>query len=131
MKEKVNPYDYTYEDADVTAINSNALLSIMSFLEMVIDREPGIGALLVYPKKVNELKGEDGELLKVYIEWEEHSPNSFFFTASDNDGGVPMMTELALRANQLLYGLTKIHEDNINRGAAKKIDHAERDAFKP
>lgn len=122
MKEttKVNPYEYVYDNDQVIAINANALLSFMSFCDMVIQREPNMGALLVYPKKTEEVKDDKGNLVKVNIDWEEHNPNSFFFTASDEDGGVPIMTDVALRANQLLYGLTKIHEENINKGVAKK-----------
>jgi hypothetical protein len=122
MKEKVNPYEFIYEKEQVIGINANALLSFMSFLEMVIDKEPNIGALLVYPKAVKEIKDDKDELLKVDIEWKEHNPNSFFFTASEETGAVPIMTDMALRANQLLYGLTKIHEENINKGIAKKQD---------
>ena len=118
--EQINPYEYVYDNDQVIAINANALLSFMSFCDMVIQREPNIGALLVYPKNVNEIKDAEGNLIKVDIDWEEHNPNSFFFTASDEAGGVPIMTDVALRANQLLYGLTKIHEENINKGIAKK-----------
>ena len=117
---KVNPYEYVYDNDQVIAINANALLSFMSFCDMVIQREPNIGALLVYPKKTEEVKDDKGTLVKVNIDWAEHTPNSFFLTASEESGGVPILTELALRGNQLLYGLTKIHEENINKGIAKK-----------
>ena len=117
---KVNPYEYVYDNDQVIAINANALLSFMSFCDMVIQREPNIGALLVYPKNVNEIKDAEGNLIKVDIDWAEHTPNSFFLTASEESGGVPILTDLALRGNQLLYGLTKIHEENINKGIAKK-----------
>lgn len=117
---KVNPYEYVYDNDQVIAINANALLSFMSFCEMVIQREPNIGALLVYPKRTEEVKDDKGNLVKVNIDWAEHTPNSFFLTASEESGGVPILTDLALRGNQLLYGLTKIHEENINKGIAKK-----------
>lgn len=122
MKEttKVNPYEYVYDNDQVIAINANALLSFMSFCDMVIQREPNMGALLVYPKSVDEVKDAEGNLIKVEIGWAEHTPNSFFLTASEEAGGVPILTDLALRGNQLLYGLTKIHEENINKGIAKK-----------
>jgi hypothetical protein len=119
-KQIVNPFDYVYDNNHLTGINSNAILSIMSFLHMVIDKEPKIGALLVYPKKVEEIKDDKGELQKVSIEWAEHTPNSFFLTAVESEGSVPIITDLALRAEQLLYGLTQIHQDNINKGVAKK-----------
>lgn len=121
-KQIVNPMEYVYDNDHVTGVNSNALLSMMVFLQEVIEKEPNIGALMVYPKKVDEIKDDKGELIKVSIEWEEHNPNSFFFTAFEQDGFVPVMTDTCMKANQLLYGLTKIHEDNINRGVAKKQD---------
>ena len=61
---KVNPYEYVYDNDQVIAINANALLSFMSFCDMVIQREPNIGALLVYPKNVNEIKDAEGNLIK-------------------------------------------------------------------
>ena len=77
---------------------------------------------MVYPKKVEEIKDDKGNLQKVDIEWAEHTPNSFFMTAVDQEGALPIMTSVALKANQLLYSLTKLHEQNINKGYAKKVE---------
>jgi len=119
-KEIVNKYDYIYDKDQVIAINGNALLSFMTFLEQVVEKEPKIAALRVYPKETSEIRDEKGELVKVEVNWEEHNPNSFFFTAADNNGGVPIMTEIALKAEQLLHAFTLIHQENINNKIAKK-----------
>lgn len=118
--EMVNPFDYTYDRDQLITINANALLSFMSFLEEVVEKEPKFAALSVYPGKTTELKDENGELVRVDIEWKDHNSNSFFLTAADKNGGVPIMTNIALKGNQLLYGLTQIHQENINNKVAKK-----------
>jgi len=115
----VNPFDYIYEEDQVTMINGNALLSFMAYLEQVIATQPKIGALLQYPEKVEKITDENGELLKVDIEWADHNKNSFFFTAVDNGGSVPIMTDISLKGHQLLFGLYQIHQENINKGIAK------------
>lgn len=118
--EMVNPLDYVYDDDQVVGINGNALLSIMNLLYQVVEEQPKVATLLQYPKSVNEMRDEKGELLKVDIQWEDHTPNSFFFTAADDNGGVPVMTELAFKSQQIIYGLSKMHEKNINSNIAKK-----------
>lgn len=122
MTEQINPYEYGYESDQVISLNAGALIQIMGFLEQVIEKEPSIAALRVYPKKVDEIKDADGNLIKVNIDWAEHNANSFFFTAAEQLGAVPVMTEIALKANQFLFALTKIHQDNINKGVAKKLE---------
>jgi hypothetical protein len=121
-RELVNPYEYSYEQDQLISINANAVTVIMQFLQQVIEKEPSVGALRVYPKKVDEIKDEDGNLLKVTIDWAEHTANSFFFTAAEENGAVPITTEISLKANQLLFALTQIHQDNINKGIAKKSE---------
>lgn len=120
MTEQVNPYEYAYDKDQIIPINANALINFMVFLEEVIEREPKMGALLVYPEKVDKITDKEGKLIKTDIEWKEHTQDSFFFTAADDNGGVPMMTSTALKANQFLYALTQIHQDNINKKIAKK-----------
>ena len=102
-KTKVNPYEYVYDNEQVIAINANALLSFMSFCDMVIQREPNMGALLVYPKNVNEIKDAEGNLIKVDIDWAEHTPNSFFLTASEESGGVPLLTDCFKRKSTFIW----------------------------
>lgn len=115
----VEPMSYTYDQDSVTTINSNAILSIMSFLTQVIEKEPKVGVLLQYPEAVEKVNDDKGGLLQVKIKWENHNANSFFFTGVDEDGAVPMLTDTAFKANQILYSLTKLHEQNINNGIAK------------
>lgn len=129
--EQVNPYDYTYDKDQVISLNAGALLSFMSFLEEVIDSQPKVAALKSWPKQVTEIRDDNKKLLKVDIDWEDHNPDSFFFTAADNNGGVNICTHLDMKAQQLLFALTQIHQDNINKKIAKKIEDREaEDIFK-
>lgn len=127
--EQVNPYEYGYEADQVITLNAQAIISIMGFLEQIIEKEPSIAALRVYPKNVNEIKDKDGNLMKVETDWAEHTANSFFFTAAEDRGAVPIMTEIALKANQFLFALTKIHQDNINKGIAKKLGQVDEESI--
>ncbi len=130
-KEVVNPYEYGYDKDQLIGINGNALINFMGFLEQVIEKEPKIAALLVYPAQTTEVKDETGKLVKAEIEWKEHNADSFFFTAAENNGGVPIMTEIALKAQQLLRAISLVHQENINNKIAKKIeDRAIETAFK-
>lgn len=119
-KEQINPYDYSYDTDQLIGISGNGLLSFMSFLEQVIEKEPKVAALLVYPGQTTEIKDEKGNLLKAEIEWKDHNADSFFFTAAEASGGVPIMTEVAMKASQLLRAFTLIHQENINNKIAKK-----------
>lgn len=134
MKEEtqqVDPYSYTYEKDQVISLNAQALLSFMSFLEEVIDNQPKIAALKSWPKQVTEIRDDSKKLLKVDIDWEEHNPDSFFFTAAADNGGVPICTHIDMKAQQLLFALTQIHQDNINKKIAIKVEDRETaNAFK-
>ena len=121
-KEVVNPYNYSYDKDQVISLNANAILSFMSFLEEVIEKEPKVAALTVYPGQTTEIKDDEGKLVKVEIDWKDHNSDSFFFTAADNNGGVPIMTQTAMKASQLLRAFTLLHQDNINRKIAKKVE---------
>jgi len=121
-KEIISPYDYTYDQDQLIGINGNGLLSFMSFLEQVIEKEPKFAALKVYPSETAEIRDESGNLLKVEVNWQDHNADSFFFTAADEKGGVPIATEIALKAQQLLRAFTLLHQDNINNHIATKVE---------
>lgn len=117
MKEEkitVDPFSYGYEQDQLTTINANSILNFMAFLEQVIATQPKLGALLQYPGKVDEVKDKDGNLIKVDIDWKDHTKDSFFYTAASESGGVSIMTDISLKAHQLLYGLSQLHQSNIN-----------------
>lgn len=130
-KEIVNPYLYNYDEGQLIGVDGNGILSFMTFLEQVIEKEPKMAALLVYPGHTTEYKDDQGNLVKVEIDWKEHNAQSFFFTAADQAGGVPIRTEIGMKAEQLLQAFTMIHQENINRKIAKKVEDRETaNAFK-
>jgi hypothetical protein len=117
---EIDPFDYGYTKDQVSMINSYSLLGVIDFCQKVIDSQPTVAALLVYPEKTDIQKDEDGNTTLVDVEWKEHNASSFFSTASLKGGGVPIMTSLALMAEQIKHALGLIHIENIRIGAAKK-----------
>lgn len=136
MKEKkqVDPYKYGYDKDSNWIIPAEAGLMEIDFMNEIVASQPNVGALMMYPKSTEEIKDEDGNLVYVKITWAEHTPTSFFNTASMGGivikedgteevlGGIPFMTSLAYKAEQLKHSLTAIHLDNINRGVAKPLE---------
>jgi len=120
-KEQMNPYDYAYEKDQVWMIDATACLMMIDFMNEVIESQPNIGALLVYPKTTEEIKDKEGKVVGVNIEWADHNANSFFTTASQENGSVPFMTALAYKAEQIKQSLGLIHAQNIQKGVAKKL----------
>lgn len=129
-KEQINPYDYTYEKDQVWMIDATACLMMIDFMNEVVASQPNMGALLVYPKKTDIVTDKDGKVIDVNVEWEEHNANSFFLSASKENGAVPFMTSLAYKAEQIKHALGLIHADNIKKNIAKKITELqEKDAL--
>jgi len=126
-KEIVNPYEFAYDQDQLVGINGNSILSLMGLLEQIIDTQPKIGALMQYPEKSEKVFDDNGNLIKVDIEWKEHNKDSFFYTAAAENGGVLIVTDIALKCQQALYGLTQLHQSNINNKIAKKIEELNAD----
>tara|TARA_R110000782_G_scaffold201763_1_gene290382 strand:+ start:221 stop:634 length:414 start_codon:yes stop_codon:yes gene_type:complete len=129
-KEQVNPYEYGYSKDQVVMLNGQGLMAMMDLLNEVVETQPRVFAPLTYAESTEEVRAENGDVLMVKTNWKEHTPQSFFLTAAQDNGGVPGMTALGLKATQMLHALTSIHEDNINRNVAKKYeDLKEEDAL--
>lgn len=121
-KQTVDPYKFGYDDDQNWIIPAKAGLMMIDFMNEVVASQPNIGALLVYPKKVEEIKDEQGNIIFTDIEWEEHNASSFFATASQQNGAVPFMTSIAFKAEQLKQSLGLIHAENIKKGIAKPVE---------
>lgn len=129
-KQQINPYDYSYEQDSNWIIPAHSGLMLIDFMNEVIASQPNLGALLVYPKTTEEIKDKEGKVIGVNIDWEDHNADSFFTTASQENGAVPFMTSLAFKAEQVKQSLGHIHLENIKRGVAKKItDLQEKDVL--
>ena len=113
---------YGYKPGQEVLVPADFLLGLINFCERVELSQPQLGAILSYPKSVREIKNDKGEIVKVDIDWAEHSPNSFFNTAFDEKGAIPIVTDLAMYALQTKNALFEMHKKNIeNKVAIKTI----------
>ena len=122
MNEEINSYEYSYERDHQTSINSFAILGMIDLLQEVIESQPTMFAPMMYAEKTEEVKNDNGDVLYVNTTWKEHTSDSFFQTANTNDGGIPGLTPLSFKANQMMYALQMVHRQNIEKGEAKRIE---------
>lgn len=129
-QKEINPYDYSYNQEATWTIPAQAGLMIIDYMNQVIASQPTTGALMLYPKSSEEIKDAQGKVVDVNIQWEEHTMESFFATASQENGAIPFMTSISFKAEQIKQSLTLFHLENIKNGTAKKItDLKEQDAL--
>jgi hypothetical protein len=127
MEEQNNIEDiflsHGYTQGQEILINAEFLLGVLSFCRRVQDSQPRVAALLQYPSDVKVVKDKDSEeVTRVDIEWANHSKKSFSNTAFTENGGVPIITDLAMYALQIENALTETHLKNINDGVAVKFE---------
>ena len=104
-------------------INAEFLLGVLSFCRRVQDSQPKVAALLQYPSDIKLVKEKGSEeVVRADIEWKNHSRKSFANTAFTEQGGVPIVTDLAMYALQIENALTDTHVKNINEGIAIKFE---------
>lgn len=104
-------------------ISAEFLLGVLSFCRRVQDSQPKVAALLQYPSDIKLVKEKGSEeVVRADIEWKNHSRKSFANTAFTEQGGVPIVTDLAMYALQIENALTDTHVKNINEGIAIKFE---------
>ena len=104
-------------------INAEFLLGVLAFCRRVQDSQPKVAALLQYPTDIKLIKEKGSEeVTRADIQWENHSRKSFANTAFTEQGGVPIVTDLAMYALQIENALTDTHLNNINSGVAIKLE---------
>lgn len=110
-----------YNQSQELLIPAEFLLGVLAFCRRVQDSQPKVAALMQYPKAVNPIKDkETGEVTRIDYEWENHSKTSFANTAFQENGAVPIVTDLSMYALQIENALENIHINNINNGVAIK-----------
>jgi len=84
---------------------------------------PSRGAILQYPKKVNEIRDkETKELERVDTEWIDFPDALSFFQTNLERNKVPLlMTELGFLSYQLQEALLNYHKKNIQSGVAIEV----------
>ena len=127
MEEQENIEDvfltHGYAQNQDILINAEFLLGVLSFCRRVQDSQPKVAALLQYPSVIKLVKEKVSEqVVRADIEWKNHSRKSFANTAFTEQGGVPIVTDLAMYALQIENALTDTHVKNINEGIAIKFE---------
>lgn len=119
-----DPFEtHGYKQGQEVLVDAEFLVGVLAFCRRVQDSQPKVAALLQYPKVVNVIKDKKNkEVLRVDIDWENHSKNSFANTAFTETGGVPIITDLGMYALQIENALTAKHLENINSGVALKLE---------
>lgn len=130
-KQEVDYFGYVYDDGQPVQLEGNVLLLIAKFMTEVIQKETEVFAPFTYALNSQEIKDENGNLVRVEAEYKEHSKTSFMLTATSDDGAQLGLTHLGVKASQILSGLLHVHEKNINNKTAKKVeDKKVNDVFK-
>lgn len=128
MTEQIDPKQYGYKEDQMTLIPAHYLTDLMNILQDVIESQPTIGALYVYPESVENIKDENGNLIESKVNWQpfdEHTGAQAFFKASATP--LPLTTKIGVVSERAYMALLKIHESNINAGVAIKAEDLEVD----
>lgn len=115
-----------YKPGQELLIDAEFLIGVLSFCRRIDDTQPKIAVPLQYPKEVREITDkESGELQRVDIDWQEHTPKSFAGTAFEGNGAVPILTDLGMLSFQIQQALYKYHQNNIQQGVALQLQQDE------
>lgn len=122
QKEEIDHFGHVYADGQKIDFEGNIMLLIGKFLTEVIQNETGVFAPFTYTVNAQEIKNEDGELIRVEAEHKEHSKTSFMLTATSDDGALLGLSPIGVKASQILSGILHLHEQNIKNNLAKKVE---------
>lgn len=119
-QEKIDLFEYEYSPNHMTEIPSNNLLNILYFCKKVIDSQVTLGIPYVYPNDVSLKRDKDGGLESVAVDWKAYSEldRKAFFNSMDSV--VPFATEVCVLAEQVSFAYSRLHQENIEKGLAKK-----------
>jgi hypothetical protein len=116
---EINPFEYQYKPNDVVEIPANVVLNLLVYFQKVLADQPNLGVPYVYAKDVKTKKDKDGNITAVKTEWENIPTLEAFLQTIENP--IPIATELGILTEQFNYSFMKIHQDNIEKGIAKKV----------
>lgn len=115
-----NPFEYEYSPNHTTEVPSNVLLNLLMYFAKVKASQPSMGILYTYPNSTNVIKDNEGNVVKVDVEWEMYKENESGAYFANIENPQPIATELAILSDQLTYAISSLHQDNIEKGEAKK-----------
>lgn len=131
QQEEVDYFGHEYEVGQNIELEGNVMLLIAKFLTEVIQKETEVFAPFNYAISAQEIKNEDGMVVRVESEFKEHNRTSFMLTATSDNGAQLGISHIGVKASQILSGLLTAHAVNIENKIAKKpSDLQDKDAFK-
>jgi hypothetical protein len=116
----VNPFEFGYTEDQVVMIPANDLLNLLFFATKVKQSQPTVGVLYEYPDTVANKRDKEGVLTESTVEWKEYTDKEAKVFFQNVNKPLKIATELSMLSDQILFSLMKIHEQNINKGIAKK-----------
>lgn len=120
MQEEIDHFGHVYDLGQTIPIDGNVLLLIGKFMTEVIQKETEMFASFSYALSSQEIKDEDGKIIRVESDMRDHNKTSFQLTAASDSGAQLGLTSTGVKASQILSGILHMHEQNIKNKIAKK-----------
>lgn len=120
MEEEIDYFGYEYQLGQEIKFEGNVMLLIAKFLTEVIQKETAVFAPFNYATNTQEIKDDEGNLIRVEADYKDHTKTSFMLTATSDNGAQLGLTHLGVKASQILSGLLGVHAQNIKNKTAKK-----------
>lgn len=120
MQETIDLFDYEYSPNHVTEIPSNNLLNILYFCKKVIDSQVTLGVPYTYPNDVTLKRNSDGGLESLEVDWKAYGEDDRKVFFDSMHTAIPFATEVSILAEQVSFAYSRLHQENIDKGVAKK-----------
>lgn len=117
---EIDYFGHEYEIGQNIQIEGNVMLLIAKFLTEVIQKETDVFASFMYATNSQEIKDDNGSLVRVDADYKAHTKTSFMLTAASDNGAHLGLTTTGVKASQILNGLLHTHAQNIENKVAKK-----------
>src|SRR5690349_17288031 len=102
QEQEIDYFGHVYDLGQQVDFDGNVLLMIAKFMTEVIQKETQLFASFVYAEKSDEIKDDDGNLIRVVPHLKEHTKTSFMLTASGDYGAQLGLTSTGVKASQIL-----------------------------
>lgn len=120
MRETIDLFEYEYSPNHMTEIPSNNLLNILYFCKKVIDSQVTLGVPYTYPNDVTLKRNSEGGLESLEIDWKAYGDDDRKVFFDSMNTAIPFATEVSILAEQVSFAYSRLHQENIEKGVAKK-----------
>lgn len=120
MQNTIDLFEYEYSPNHMTEIPSNNLLNILYFCKKVIDSQVTLGVPYTYPNDVTLKRNSEGGLESLEIDWKAYGEDDRKVFFDSMNTAIPFATEVSILAEQVSFAYSRLHQENIEKGVAKK-----------